>query len=283
MKIITTQNAIVEEIDSIKEKHKTIGFVPTMGALHQGHLSLIKKAVEENDVCIVSIFVNPTQFNNFDDLKRYPRTLEKDCQMVENEGCKLVFAPSTEEIYTKNETEKPFEFDFYGLDKVMEGVFRPNHFNGVVQIVSKLFELVKPERAYFGEKDFQQLAIIRLMTKKLTFPVEIVGCPIVREKSGLAMSSRNELLTDNKRVAAANIYAVLKESTLFAHETSVAELKQSVIAAINQKSELEVEYFEIVDGNTLQSIKDWNETDYIIGCITVYCDKVRLIDNIKYS
>ena len=283
MKIITTQSGIIEEINSIKSQKKTVGFVPTMGALHQGHLSLIKKAVAENDVCVASIFVNPTQFNNSDDLKNYPRTLEKDCQMIENEGCKLVFAPSSEGIYTKNETESPFEFDFQGLDKVMEGIFRPNHFNGVVQIVSKLFELVKPDKAYFGEKDFQQLAIIRLMTNELAFPVEIVGCPIIREKSGLAMSSRNELLTDNERVAAAHIYAVLKESTLFAHETSVEELKNAVIAAINQKAELKVEYFEIIDGNNLQSIENWNETDYVIGCITVYCGKVRLIDNIKYK
>jgi len=282
MKIITTKIGIIEKINSIKSNNKTIGFVPTMGALHQGHLSLIKKAVDENDVCVASIFVNPTQFNNSDDLKNYPRTLEKDCQKIENEGCQLVFAPSADEIYTKNETQKPFEFDFQGLDKVMEGVFRPNHFNGVVQIVSKLFELVKPDRAYFGEKDFQQLAIIRLMTKELAFPVEIVGCSIVREKSGLAMSSRNELLTENERVAAANIYAVLKESTLFAHETSIEELKQSVIAAINKNPELKVEYFEIIDGNTLQPIKNWHETDYVIGCITVYCGKVRLIDNIKY-
>ena len=283
MKFVTTQNAVIEEINSIKKQNKTIGFVPTMGALHQGHLSLIKKAVLENDVCAVSIFVNPTQFNNSDDLKNYPRTLEKDCQMIEKEGCKLVFAPSNEEIYTKNETEKTFEFDFQGLDKVMEGLFRPNHFNGVVQIVSKLFELIKPDRAYFGEKDFQQLAIIRLMTKELAFPVEIIGCPIIREKSGLAMSSRNELLTENERVIAAHIYAVLKESTLFALETSVSELKNAVIAAINQKSELKVEYFEIVDGNTLQPIENWEKTDCVIGCITVHCGKVRLIDNIKYK
>ena len=283
MKVISTQDAVIEEINSIKSKNKTIGFVPTMGALHQGHLSLIKKAATENDICIVSIFVNPTQFNNSDDLKNYPRTLEKDCQMVENEGCTLVFAPSNEEIYTKNETENTFEFDFQGLDKVMEGVFRPNHFNGVVQIVSKLFEIIKPDKAYFGEKDFQQLAIIRLMTKELAFPVEIVGCPIIREKSGLAMSSRNELLTDNERVTAAHIYAVLKESTLFALETSVAELKKAVIAAINKKPELEVEYFEIIDGNTLQSIENWHETDYAVGCVTVYCGKIRLIDNICYK
>ena len=283
MKIITTQSAVIEEINSIKKENKTIGFVPTMGALHRGHLSLIKKAAAENDVCVVSIFVNPTQFNNSDDLKNYPRTLEKDCQMIENEDCTLVFAPSNEDIYTKNETEKTFEFDFQGLDKVMEGLFRQNHFNGVVQIVSKLFELIKPNRAYFGEKDFQQLAIIRLMTRELSFPVEIVGCPIIREKSGLAMSSRNELLTENERVIAAHIYAVLKESTIFAFETSVSELKSAVIAAINQKPELEVEYFEIVDGKTLKSIENWEETDYVIGCVATYCGKIRLIDNICYK
>ena len=283
MKIVKTQSAVIEEINSIKSQNKTIGFVPTMGALHQGHLSLIKKATAENDICIASIFVNPTQFNNPDDLKNYPRTLENDCQILENEGCTLVFAPTAEEIYTNAETENTFVFDFQGLDKVMEGIFRQNHFNGVVQIVSKLFELIKPDRAYFGEKDFQQLAIIRLMTKTLKFPVEIVGCPIVREQSGLAMSSRNELLTENERVIAAHINAVLKESAVFALETSVAELKQAVISAINQKSELEVEYFEIVDGNTLQPLENWNDTEYAIGCVTVYCGKVRLIDNVFYK
>jgi pantoate--beta-alanine ligase len=282
MKIVTTQNAVIEEIRLMKNQNKTVGFVPTMGALHRGHLSLIQKAAAENDFCVASIFVNPTQFNNPDDLKNYPRTLQKDFEMLENEGCTLLFAPSADEIYTKNETEKIFEFDFQGLDKIMEGIFRPAHFNGVVQIVRKLFELIKPDKAYFGEKDFQQLTIIRLMTKKLSFQTEIVGCPIIREENGLAMSSRNMLLSENERIIAAHIYAVLKESTLFALETTIAELKNAVEAAINKKNELKVEYFEIVDAKNLQPIENWHDADSVIGCIAVHCGKIRLIDNIFY-
>ncbi|MDR1544214.1 MAG: pantoate--beta-alanine ligase [Prevotellaceae bacterium] len=282
MIILKTQNAIIEQIIEVKSAGKTIGFVPTMGALHQGHLALVKKCVAENDVAIVSIFVNPTQFNNADDLACYPRNLDADAALLENAGCKIVFAPNVNEIYNEQEIKKPFEFDFQGLDTVMEGVFRPNHFNGVVQIVSKLFLLVQPDRAYFGEKDFQQLAIIRLMTKTLNFPVKIVGCPIIREESGLAFSSRNALLTEKEREIAAHIYAVLTESKTFFNHTSVEELKSCVTAAIERKEPLKVEYFEIIDGNTLQNIEKWENSDYIIGCLTVYCGKVRLIDNIKY-
>ncbi|MDR0830754.1 MAG: pantoate--beta-alanine ligase [Prevotellaceae bacterium] len=283
MQIITTQRALIEQIIKIKSEDKTIGFVPTMGALHEGHISLMKKCVAENDVAVASIFVNPTQFNNTDDLARYPRTLENDCELLEKVGVNIVFAPEGSEIYSKNDLKTPFEFDFRGLDKVMEGIFRPNHFNGVVQIVSKLFALVQPNRAYFGEKDFQQLAIIRLMTKTLNFPVEIVGCPIVREESGLALSSRNALLSETERQIAAHIHAVLAESKTFFNETSVAELKNCAIAAIEKKEPLKVEYFEIIDGNSLQNINDWRSSDYVVGCITVHCGKVRLIDNICYK
>ncbi len=283
MQIITTKNEIAAFVAQCKATQKTIGFVPTMGALHNGHLELVRRAVAENDVCVVSVFVNPTQFNDKNDLTNYPRTLEADTQLLQSVGCAAVFAPSAEEMYDEQEMNARFEFDFGGLDQVMEGKFRPGHFNGVVQVVSKLFRLVDPNRAYFGEKDFQQLAIIRRMVAVMQFPVEIVGCPIVREASGLALSSRNALLTPEQRETAVHISAVLKESTLFALETSVQELHDAVVAAVNRKDGLEVEYFDIVDGNTLQSVESWHDADYIVGCITVYCGKIRLIDNIRYK
>ena len=254
-----------------------------MGALHKGHLSLVKNSISNNDITVVSIFVNPTQFNNPNDLASYPRTVDKDLELLQTIGCNIVFAPEADDIYSKSETDSRFEFDFEGLDKVMEGKFRPGHFNGVVQIVSKLFDLVRPNRAYFGEKDFQQLAIIRLMTRRYNLPIEIVPCPIVREDSGLALSSRNSLLKDNEKQVASHIYAVLNESRQFVPQTEVEELKQCVIAAIEQKPELKVEYFDIVDGHTLKSIVKWDECDYVVGCITVFCGNVRLIDNICYK
>ena len=283
MQLITTKKALFEVVSNAKSAGKTIGFVPTMGALHNGHLTLVKRCVSENDLCFVSVFVNPTQFNDKNDLANYPRTLEADAQLLGSVGCQFIFAPTAEEMYDAEEMSKPFEFDFGGLDQVMEGRFRPGHFNGVVQVVSKLFQLVQPTRAYFGEKDFQQLAIIRRMVTVLNFPVEIVGCPIVREESGLALSSRNALLTPEQRQLAAHISQVLKESCLFALETPVHELHDAVVAAVNAREGLEVEYFEIVDGKTLQPIEKWEETNDIVGCITVYCGKIRLIDNIRYK
>ncbi len=283
MKIIDNITELNRIVTGLKTEGKTIGLVPTMGALHQGHLSLVRRSVAANDFTVATVFVNPTQFNNHSDLVSYPRTIANDAAMLEEVGCNLLFAPSADEIYTKEELDKPFVFDFKGLDLVMEGKFRPNHFNGVVQIVSKLFDMIKPQRAYFGEKDFQQLAIIRLMTKSYNMPVEIVACPIVREESGLAMSSRNMLLTDEQRKVAAHIYAVLKEGKQFMPNTPIAELKECSIAAIEQKPELKVEYFDIVNGETLQSIEKWDDAEYIVGCITVFCGKVRLIDNICYK
>ncbi|HQB68676.1 MAG TPA: pantoate--beta-alanine ligase [Paludibacteraceae bacterium] len=283
MQIITTKNALLEAVSTAKLQDKTIGFVPTMGALHDGHLTLVKRCVSENDLCFVSVFVNPTQFNDKNDLANYPRTVEADAALLESVGCKVMFVPNADEMYNADEMQKPFEFDFGGLDQVMEGRFRPGHFNGVVQVVSKLFKLVQPTRAYFGEKDFQQLAIIRRMVSVMKFPIEIVGCPIVREASGLALSSRNSLLTSEQRQRAVHISQVLKESQIFALETSVQELHDAVVAAINAREGLDVEYFEIVDGKTLQSIKKWEETDDVVGCITVYCGKIRLIDNIRYK
>lgn len=283
MKVINKTSDLQAIIEQFKNDGKSIGLVPTMGALHKGHLSLVKNSISNNDITVVSIFVNPTQFNNPNDLASYPRTVEKDLELLQTVGCDVVFAPEADDIYSKSETDSRFEFDFEGLDKVMEGKFRPGHFNGVVQIVSKLFDLVRPDRAYFGEKDFQQLAIIRLMTRRYNLPIEIVPCPIVREDSGLALSSRNSLLKDNEKQVASHIYAVLNESRQFVPQTEVEELKQCVIAAIEQKPELKVEYFDIVDGHTLKSIGKWDECDYVVGCITVFCGNVRLIDNICYK
>lgn len=283
MELIKTISGLERFISERRKENKTIGFVPTMGALHDGHLQLVRRAVAENDIAVVSVFVNPTQFNNKTDLATYPRTLDADASLLESVGCAAVFAPDAEEMYTADEMENRFEFDFGGLDEVMEGKFRPGHFNGVVQVVSKLFGLVKPDKAYFGEKDFQQLAIIRRMVKLMNFDIDIIGCPIVRMESGLARSSRNALLSEEEQTLAANIYAVLKESTTFYSMTSVKELHDAAVAAINRHEGLEVEYFDIVNGETLQSVSSWDDADYIVGCITVYCGKVRLIDNIRYK
>lgn len=283
MELIKSIDKLNQFIENQERSGKTIGFVPTMGALHEGHLSLVRRAVADNDVAVVSVFVNPTQFNDKNDLAKYPRTLTADAELLESVGCKVVFAPEAEEMYSQEEMNSTFQFDFGGLDQVMEGKFRPGHFNGVVQVVSKLFRLVRPNRAYFGEKDFQQLAIIRRMVKLMNFDIEIIGCPIVRQDNGLARSSRNALLTEEQRNLAANIYAVLHESTTFYHMTTVKEVHDAVVAAVNRHEGLEVEYFDIVDGNTLQSIKYWDDAEYVVGCITVRCCGVRLIDNIRYK
>lgn len=279
MNLIKTVKELQEILISLKQQGKTIGFVPTMGALHQGHFSLVKQCVEDNDVCVVSIFVNPTQFNNKEDLEKYPRTLDRDSNSLEKVGANIVFAPSVEEIYPEPDQR---QFDFGQLDKVMEGVRRPGHFNGVAQVVSRLFDIVKPDKAYFGEKDFQQLAIIREMVKQLNLSVQIVPMPIVRELSGLAMSSRNERLTSEQKEAAVNISRVLFESRNWIENLSVSEVIEKVGKLINAVPELEIEYYEIVDGYTLQPIENWTESKYIVGCIAVYCGEVRLIDNIIY-
>jgi pantoate--beta-alanine ligase len=255
-----------------------------MGALHAGHAALVQKACSENEICVVSIFVNPTQFNNAEDLQKYPRTLEKDTTLLESLGVHFVFAPTAEEMYSAEEMQARFSFDFNGLDEVMEGKMRPGHFNGVVQVVSRLFELVRPTRAYFGEKDFQQLAIIRHMVEHSTLSsnfnnLKIVGCPIVREASGLALSSRNERLSDNEKQTAVAISQTLIASLEWAKTDSLEEVQKRVIDTINAIDGLEVEYFEIVDKTTLQPTTTF---DNAIGCVTVYCGPVRLIDNIQY-
>ncbi len=278
MQIITTQKALQEIVLSCA--NRSVGLVPTMGALHAGHASLVKKSVAENEVTFVSVFVNPTQFNNKEDLEKYPRDLERDTALLESLGIDYVFAPAAEEMYTADEMNETFAFDFGGLDTVMEGKHRPGHFNGVVQIVSKLFTLVQPTRAYFGEKDYQQLAIIRRMTKLMGFNLEIVGCPIVRETSGLALSSRNERLSEEEKKIALNISRVLFESRQLTQYQTVAQVQSWVIEQINRVEGLTVEYYEIVDQTTLQPAADFS---HAIGCVTVYCGPVRLIDNITYT
>ena len=261
------------------KKAGTIGFVPTMGALHSGHISLVNQAVAENQIVVVSIFVNPTQFNDKNDLARYPRTLESDLKLLEKTGCQIVFAPTAQEVYPEPDTRK---FNFGPLETVMEGKHRPGHFNGVAQVVSKLFDFVKPDKAYFGLKDFQQLAIIKEMVKQMKIDIEIVACPIIREESGLAMSSRNELLTTEERKNAAVISETLFKAKELANLKSVNELETWVIETINKNSFLTVEYFEIVDELQLQPVKSWNDKCTKVGCIAVFCGKVRLIDNVVF-
>lgn len=279
MKIVNSIKELRGYLADEKQNNRCIGLVPTMGALHDGHLSLVKRCVGENDICVVSVFVNPTQFNDKHDLETYPRTLDRDCELLASAGCDYVFAPSVKEMYPEPDTRT---FDFGTVSQVMEGERRPGHFNGVAQIVSKLFYAVEPDNAYFGEKDFQQIAVIRAMVKQLDIPVAIQACPILREADGLALSSRNTRLTPEQRQKAPLIARTLKESITFAAGKSVRETIDYVVNTINSDPVMRVEYYEIVDGNTLEAIQDWAETDYPVGCITVYCGEVRLIDNIKY-
>lgn len=280
MKVIHTIKDLQAELSVLKAQGKKVGLVPTMGALHAGHASLVKRSVNENEVTVVSVFVNPTQFNDKNDLIKYPRTLDADCKLLKACGATYAFAPSVEEMYPEPDTR---QFSYAPLDTVMEGAFRPGHFNGVCQIVSKLFEAVKPHRAYFGEKDFQQLAIIREMVRQMQFDLEIVGCPIVREEDGLALSSRNARLSAEERENALKISQTLFKSRTFAATHTVSETLKFVEDAITAVPGLRLEYFEIVDGNTLQKVDNWNQTSYVVGCITVFCGDVRLIDNIKYK
>lgn len=278
MEIIRTVAELTNKLDSAR-KQGSIGLVPTMGALHAGHLSLIQKARQENDFVVVSVFVNPTQFNNPNDLATYPRTEEADTILLREAGVDFAFIPSVEEIYPEPDNR---QFALGPVAEVMEGAMRPGHFNGVAQIVSKLFAFTLPTRAYFGEKDFQQIAVIRKMVELEGFNLEIVDCPIKREDDGLAMSSRNVRLTPEQREIAPAIHRTLKKSLDWAIIQSVDDTKRNVIDEINSYPQMEVEYYEIVDALTMQPIKDWTDTDSAVGCITVFCGDVRLIDNIKY-
>ena len=282
MKIFDNIVDLQNELFYLRKANKKIGLVPTMGALHQGHASLVKQCVADNDITIVSVFLNPTQFNDPKDLERYPRTFEEDCKILNEVGADIVFAPSPKEMYPTPDNR---HFEFPPTSTVMEGAKRPGHFNGVCQVVSRLFYITKPHNAYFGEKDWQQICVIKQLVKYLNLDINIIECPIIREESGLAMSSRNALLTSEERAIAANIYRILKESVTKKDSLSVDELQQEVINSINAVDQLEVEYFEIVDGNTLETVHSWNDSPYIVGCITVYCGAtpIRLIDHIKYK
>ena len=289
MEIINSVKELKEKVSALRSERKTVGLVPTMGALHAGHASLVTRSVKENDATVVSVFVNPTQFNDKNDLAAYPRTMEADCALLESIGATYVFAPSVEEVYPEPDTRS---FSYPPTDTVMEGAFRPGHFNGVCQIVSKLFMFVEPDRAYFGEKDFQQIAVIQAMVADYVSQdaewakrLEILPCPIVREEDGLALSSRNTLLTANERAIAPNIYKALKASVEYSKTHTVEETKQKAIDDINAVDGLEVQYYELVNALTLESVTAWDDAEHIQGCITVFCGAtpIRLIDNIKYK
>jgi pantoate--beta-alanine ligase len=284
MKIIRTVGDLRKYVVDAHDSGKSIGLVPTMGALHAGHMSLMHKARKENDVVVASVFVNPTQFNNAQDLKTYPRTESADVALLEDAGVDAAFIPSVEEVYPEPDTRV---FDLGKVAEVMEGKMRPGHFNGVAQIVSKLFGWVSPDRAYFGEKDFQQIAVIKKMVQLEGFDIEIVDCPICRHDDGLAMSSRNVRLTEEQRSIAPKIHKVLTDSLKWAEEHSPQEVKQMVADTLNGVEWLETEYYEIVDSLSMQPIEKWEDVDkksgaVAVGCVTVYCGDVRLIDNIKY-
>ena len=280
MEIVRTISKLRDCLDLHRRQGHSVGFVPTMGALHEGHASLVVRSVAENDVTVVSIFLNPTQFNDPKDLERYPRTLEADCQLLEKCGADIAFAPSVAEVYPEPDTR---QFSYPPTDSVMEGAMRPGHFNGVCQVVSKLLSYVEPDRAYFGEKDYQQIAVIRRMVDDLGFKLEIVPCPVVRQSDGLAMSSRNTLLTDQERATAANIYRIMNESRSLG--LTVQETHDWVVEGINSIDGLEVQYFSIVDGDSLADVASWDDAPSIVGCITVFCGTkpIRLIDHIRYK
>jgi len=279
MNIFTKVDEIKIFLKKQKEKKMSIGFVPTMGALHQGHISLIEKCREESDITVCSIFVNPVQFNNKEDFEKYPKTINRDIDILKDAKCDILFCPLVNEMYPDGEEIKTFDFDY--LDKILEGKFRPGHFNGVAVVVEKFFNIIQPNHAYFGEKDFQQLVVIKEMVRKLNLPVKIISCPIVRETDGLAMSSRNERLSVNERTIAPIIFQILKETKEKEKNTSISQLKEWVISEIKKHS-LTPEYFEIADSDTLKIINNWNETDKPIALVAVYIGTIRLIDNLFF-
>ncbi|MDD5838699.1 MAG: pantoate--beta-alanine ligase [Muribaculaceae bacterium] len=280
MKVVRTVAELQDITRQAKAEGKTVGLVPTMGALHAGHKSLIDRARKENDAVVVSVFVNPTQFNNPDDLRTYPRTEEADCALLEKAGVDYAFIPSVSEVYPEKDERV---FDLGPVAEVMEGARRPGHFNGVAQIVSRLFEWAQPTRAYFGEKDFQQIAVIRRMAQVSGFDdIDIVACPIVREADGLALSSRNVRLTPEMRAAAPNIHRILADSLEYARTHTVAETEKHVEEQINAVPGLQTEYYTISDTLTMQPLSRWPESGKAVGCVTVYAGDVRLIDNITY-
>ena len=276
MKVFESVKELRAELD--KAEQSGIGFVPTMGALHAGHRSLVERARRENGTVVVSVFVNPTQFNDKNDLKHYPRTPEADARLLEEAGADFVLMPSVEEIYPQPDTR---QFDFGLIDKVMEGATRPGHFNGVAQVVSRLFDIVRPARAYFGEKDFQQIAVIKSMVAQLALPIEIVECAIIRGEDGLALSSRNTLLDAAHRAAAPHIYATLRAAVTQSQEMVPARLKEWVTAEVERNPLLKVIYYQSVDARTMQEVAAWDDSPRIQGCIAVQAGDIRLIDNIR--
>ncbi|TXI85598.1 MAG: pantoate--beta-alanine ligase [Crocinitomicaceae bacterium] len=277
MNVFTTRKSLNEALASLKEAKKSVGFVPTMGALHEGHLALVKRALGESDIVVVSIFVNPTQFNNMQDLDKYPRMLQADVELLNTIGEVLVFAPSVDEVYPENDAYTPLELD--GIDKVMEGEFRPGHFQGVVHVVRNLFQIVQPDQAYFGLKDFQQVAVIRLLTKKYNFPIQIIACPTLREPNGLAMSSRNLRLTEKERDDALIIIQTLKYIQSLKATKTPKEAKELAMEYFSN-GKLRLEYLEIVNGANLKSLdNEWD--DYTVVCLAAFCGAVRLIDNLE--
>jgi pantoate--beta-alanine ligase len=280
MEILHTVDLMKSFSQKEREKGKRIGFVPTMGALHTGHLKLVEQAINENELVVCSIFVNPIQFNNPEDLKKYPRTLEQDLEKLETTGCHVVFYPSTTEMYPTPETKV---YDFGLIDKVMEGRFRPGHFNGVAIVVKKLFDIVSPHKAYFGEKDYQQLAIIRELVKQENISTQIVACSTVREVDGLAMSSRNMRLSASQRLQAPQIFQLLQQASQLYPKKSIVEIKQLVEQTINNNPQMQLEYFELSDAETLNPVTESNYIKPIVACIAVYMGSIRLIDNIVFN
>ncbi len=280
MEVFRTKAELQDKITQLKQKEYSVGFVPTMGALHEGHISLVRCCNKENDITVVSIFVNPAQFNDREDYEKYPRDVQKDIDWLEEFDCDIVFNPSETEMYPEPDNRT---FDFGDLDKILEGYYRPGHFNGVAKIVSKLFDYVRPHRAYFGEKDFQQLAVIRQLTEQENMEIEIVGCPIVREEDGLAMSSRNKRLNSDERKNATEISSVLFESKEKKDMLSVEEIKNWVKDQLNKNVYINVEYFDIVNEKDLKPVQSWSESKNIRGVIAALVGNIRLIDNIKYE
>lgn len=277
MKIFQNIDDLQDFLSEVRQKGQSIGFVPTMGALHEGHISLIKRAISENDLVVCSIFVNPIQFNKKDDLDNYPRTLEADSQKLQQAGCDVIFNPSVGEMYPEPDNR---QFDFGKLGDVMEGKFRPGHFNGVGIVVSKFFDIVQPDKAYFGQKDFQQLAIIKRLVEITNSSVQIISCPTYREPSGLAMSSRNMRLSADEQQEAAIIYYSLNKAKEMAQGgLPLPAIRDRVKSLIKVSPSLDLEYFEIVDAKTLMPIQEWGEAETIVACIAVWLDEVRLIDN----
>ena len=269
-----------QRLISLRKEGNSIGFVPTMGALHAGHMSLVRYSKQQNDCTVVSIFVNPTQFNNKEDLIRYPQNLDKDISLLEKEGCDIVFVPDEKEMYPEPDLRV---FSFGNLDKVMEGKHRPGHFNGVAQVVTKLFDIVMPHRVYFGLKDFQQVTILKKLVADCAYPVEIIPCPIIREADGLALSSRNMRLSPEQRQHAALISKTLLKAQHTGISVSLEKIKKTVVDTLNEDPYLQVEYFEIVDDKTLQPVRSWDTSGGKVGCIAVSVGNVRLIDNIPFN